>query len=51
MADKTYRVGVVCVNCDFRGEIDIPKGTQIKEAPCPECGNKTLRKSLAGEVT
>jgi hypothetical protein len=50
MGDETYQIGVVCENCDFRGETSIPKGTLVKDAPCPKCGNKTLRKSLPGEA-
>jgi len=50
MTDKTYQIAVICENCDFKGEIDISKGTQIKEAICPKCGNKTLRKALPGEA-
>jgi len=49
-SDETYRMPVICYNCDFKGEIDIPKGTQVKETLCPKCGNKTLRKALPGEV-
>ena len=49
-SDETYQMPVICYNCDFKGEIDIPKGTQAQETLCPKCGNKTLRKALPGEV-
>lgn len=50
MSDKTYQVSVICYNCDFKGQIAIPKGTEIKETLCPKCGNRTLRKALPGEA-
>ncbi len=40
----TYKIYVLCGNCSFRKEIEIPKGTLISETPCPECGNLTLDK-------
>ena len=51
MSDETYQSAVVCGNCDFKGEVAIPKGKLVKEAICPKCGNKTLREALPGEVT
>jgi predicted RNA-binding Zn-ribbon protein involved in translation (DUF1610 family) len=50
-SDNTYEVPVICLNCDLRAKIDLPKGTQIKENPCPRCGNKALRLALPGEVS
>ena len=50
MSDKSYQTPVICENCDFKGKIEIPKGTEIREALCPKCGNKTLRKALPGEA-
>jgi predicted RNA-binding Zn-ribbon protein involved in translation (DUF1610 family) len=49
--DETYQEAVVCSNCDFKGSVAIPKGKLVKEAPCPKCGNKTLRSVLLGEVS
>ena len=51
MSDETYEIGVVCGNCDFKGKTSIPKGKLVKDAPCPKCGNKTLRDALPGEVS
>jgi hypothetical protein len=51
MSDKTYEIGVVCGNCGFKGKTSIPKGKLVKQAPCPRCGNKTLRDALPGEVS
>jgi len=50
-SDDTYKVPVICMNCDFRDRIDVPKGTHIEENACPRCGNKTLRLALPGEVS
>lgn len=50
MSDEAYQVDAVCENCDFKGKTSIPKGTLVKEAICPKCGNKTLREALPGEV-
>jgi hypothetical protein len=47
---NSYEVDVICYNCDFKGEVDVNKGIQIKEAVCPKCGNKTLRQALPGEA-
>lgn len=51
MSDETYQITVVCQNCDFKGKTNIPKGTLVKDARCPKCGNKTLREALSGEVS
>ena len=51
MSDETYQEAVICSNCDFKGKATIPKGKLVKEADCPNCGNKTLRKALSGEVS
>jgi hypothetical protein len=50
MSEESYEITVICENCDFRGNADIGKGTLVKNAPCPKCGNKTLRKALPGET-
>jgi predicted nucleic-acid-binding Zn-ribbon protein len=50
MSDENYQKAVVCENCDFKGEANIPKGTPMQEAICPKCGNRTLREALPGEV-
>lgn len=48
--DGTYKAKVYCSNCDFRAEIDIPKGQTIDEAPCPTCGNLTLVKDQSVDL-
>ena len=50
MTEDTYEMDAVCDNCDFRGKVNIPKGVLVKKAPCPKCGNQTLRNALPGEV-
>ena len=44
MTDGTYKASVFCKNCDFRGEVDIPKGQMIEDTPCPSCENMTIEK-------
>jgi predicted RNA-binding Zn-ribbon protein involved in translation (DUF1610 family) len=40
---ETYKVIISCSNCGLsKVEIEIPKGTPVNEAPCPQCGNATL---------
>jgi hypothetical protein len=43
MDSEEYKSQVVCQNCGFNNYALIPKGTPIREAPCPNCGCKTLR--------
>lgn len=43
---ETYKMKVYCGNCDFRGEIDIPKGVLVSEAECTQCGTTTLAKDI-----
>lgn len=50
-SNDTYQATVICLNCDFRGQVDIKKGTQIGESACPRCGNKTMRLALSGEAS
>jgi len=50
MSAENYETSVVCANCGFKGKASITKGTLVKNAPCPKCGNKTLREALPGEV-
>lgn len=46
---ETYSVYTSCSNCDFTGEVNLPKGTLIKDVlqsiKCPTCGCETLTKS------
>ena len=50
-AKKTYTAYIICRNCDYGlpvlsiwgGEkTEIPKGTEIKDFKCPNCGCKEL---------
>ena len=47
---ENYKIGVVCSNCEYHGPVAIHKGMLVKDTPCPQCGNKTLRTALPGEV-
>lgn len=49
-----YRIKASCSNCDWKGEIEIPKGYPVKRgecvdeaAACPECGCFTLIRQAA----
>ena len=44
MGNEFYAVRVICDNCDFEGQMSLPKGRLMRETLCPECGNKTVRK-------
>lgn len=40
-----YKANVSCSNCGLSAaEVEIPKGTTIDQAECPQCGNQTLRR-------
>jgi len=42
---NTYTLHVTCDNCDFYGEVTLPKGTAAGHSiECPNCGCKTARK-------
>ena len=36
------KIQVFCENCNFDGEIEIPKEALAENHPCPECGSKAL---------
>lgn len=42
MSEATYKAAVLCKNCGFVGEIEINRGTEIKDMSCPECGCSTI---------
>ena len=47
---ETYTIQVTCSNCDYLGDVDIPRGTEFKNynnasVVCPTCGCSTLRKA------
>lgn len=42
----TYSIEVACNNCNFRGKVQIPKGTPVAGSLCPNCGCQTVVKSL-----
>jgi len=44
MIEETYKLEAVCDNCDYSGEVEIPKGTKVEEMDCPQCGCKELHK-------
>jgi len=42
---NTYKIHVTCDNCDFYGEVQLPKGTAASHSiECPNCGCKTAHK-------
>lgn len=49
----TYKIDVHCENCDWKGEVDIPKGTPVPKgdylgelARCDNCGCKVLKRAV-----
>lgn len=44
--ENSYKLNVFCKNCDFEGDVEIPKGTTYEKRACPDCGNMTLEKKL-----
>ncbi len=49
MNEETYKANVMCGNCDFMGEIDIPKGVKISDKECPKCGCQELTQGFSDE--
>ena len=43
--NNTYKAKIYCKNCDFSGEIEIPKGQTIDQTECTNCGNAELMKN------
>ena len=43
--ENSYKAKVYCKNCDFKGEIEIPKGQTIENTKCTNCGNAELMKN------
>jgi hypothetical protein len=42
-----YKVRVYCRNCDWEGDVFVPKGQEVPDSfdeECPYCGCKTLNK-------
>ena len=48
--NKTYKVKVVCGNCDFSGETEIEKQVPIEKHRCPNCGCMNLERQSEGAV-
>ena len=46
METETYKLEVFCKNCNFEGEITIPKGMTLVETHCHNCKLKMLDKKL-----
>jgi predicted RNA-binding Zn-ribbon protein involved in translation (DUF1610 family) len=38
--EHCYEVKAFCSNCDFVGQIEIPKDETLRDQRCPECGNR-----------
>jgi len=52
MDDTKYKINACCVNCDFRGDVEIKKGTKIEDEKCPNCGCQTITKQpIYGRLT
>jgi len=41
---STYKVDILCKNCGHCDEIDIDRGKQIEETPCPNCGCMAIKR-------
>ena len=48
--NTTYKAYVFCTNCNFRKELDIPKGSLVSDVSCPNCGNLTIKIDPNGEI-
>jgi|GEM_PF-2553615 len=46
---ETYKIKVMCNNCENIQDLDIEKGKKISDAECPNCGCKELVKSFEEE--
>lgn len=42
---ECYSMFCACENCDYEGDTDIPRGTKVTDAECPECGCITIFKA------
>ena len=42
--NKTYKVKVICGNCDFNDEIEIKKQLPVERHRCPNCDCTSLKK-------
>jgi len=47
----TYTMDVACSNCEWEGEANIPKGTKVNDAACPQCGCVELFKPKGEDET
>ena len=43
--DAFYQLYCGCENCDYEDDTEIPKGTKVGDAECPECGCQSLFKA------
>ncbi len=42
----TYNLKAFCSNCEFRGNVEIPRGTPFEKHPCPTCGVAGITKDI-----
>jgi len=43
MKQENCKVRIFCENCNFDGEIELPKDfPSVENQPCPACGSKSL---------
>lgn len=43
---EKYNLNVFCKNCDFEGNVEIPKGTTYENHKCTKCGVANLVKKM-----
>jgi len=44
MNENFYNLDILCENCDYVGQIEIPKGQKIDTFCCPKCGTESLKR-------
>lgn len=42
--NSSYKMLVSCSNCNFKGEVEIPKSVRVNEHNCPNCEVPELSK-------
>lgn len=40
LENSTYEVDFLCLNCQYKNKIRIPKGRTVRKNPCPFCDCK-----------
>lgn len=42
VSETAYHIGGYCSNCDWQGNLSIPKGKMVSGVGCPNCGCATV---------